>query len=109
MRAKRMADQDHVLTPDILQQLHDVGLQRTLGRLVGQIVHDTLLPPAAERFHLDVAFVEKLIVNPENKFTTTPEKSEKFAAFQFRTGQIKERPASWKDLFFPDLDDRQGS
>jgi NitT/TauT family transport system substrate-binding protein len=63
----------------------------------------------AERSNLDVVFVEKLIANPENNFTTTPEKSEIFAAFQFRTGQIKERPESWKDLFFPDLHDRPGS
>ncbi len=56
-----------------------------------------------------VGFIEAIVTDPEIRFTTTPEKSQAFAEFQFRTGQIKERPASWKDIFFPALHDKPGS
>lgn len=63
----------------------------------------------AEPSSLTVDFVEKIVADPESNFTTTPEKSLAFAEFQHRVGQIKEKPASWKDLFFPALHDKSGS
>jgi NitT/TauT family transport system substrate-binding protein len=33
----------------------------------------------------------------------------RFADFQFRAGLIRERPASWQELFFPEIHDRSGS
>ncbi len=63
----------------------------------------------AEPSTLTVDFIQAILVDPEIRFTTTPEKSAAFADFQFRTGQIKERPGSWKDLFFSPLHDKPGS
>jgi NitT/TauT family transport system substrate-binding protein len=63
----------------------------------------------AEPSSLSVEFVQAIIVDPEVNFTTTPEKSFAFAEFQFRVGQIKSKPDSWKDLFFAPLHDRPGS
>jgi NitT/TauT family transport system substrate-binding protein len=56
-----------------------------------------------------VEFIQSIVTDPEIRFTTTPEKSQVFADFQFRTGQIRERPAAWKDIFFPVLHDKPGS
>jgi ABC-type nitrate/sulfonate/bicarbonate transport system substrate-binding protein len=64
---------------------------------------------ASEASSLSQDFVQALIAAPENRYTTVPENSMKFAAFQHRIGQIKEMPARWQDLFFPELHDRPGS
>lgn len=64
---------------------------------------------ASEKPSLSLDFVRSLIAAPENHYTTVPENSMKFAAFQQRIGLIKERPAGWQDLFFPELHDRPGS
>jgi NitT/TauT family transport system substrate-binding protein len=63
----------------------------------------------AENSKLAPAFVEKILMDPENVFTTTPQNVMKYAAFMHKTGTIKELPASWKDLFFPEIHDKQGS
>ena len=64
---------------------------------------------ASEKPNLSPQFVRALIAAPENHYTTVPENSMKFAAFQHRVGLIKELPTRWQDLFFPDLHDRPGS
>lgn len=64
---------------------------------------------ASEKPNLSADFVRGLIAAPENHYTTVPENSMKFAAFQHRIGLIKELPARWQDLFFPELHDRPGS
>jgi len=38
-----------------------------------------------------------------------PENSMKFAAFMQSVGSLKEVPKSWKDLFFPEIHDLNGS
>ena len=62
-----------------------------------------------EKSRLDPAFIEKIIRDPENVFTTTPQNTMKYAEFMHRTGSIKELPASWKDLFFAEVHDKAGS
>ena len=64
---------------------------------------------AFEKSTLSVEFVEKIIIDPDNVFTTTPQNIMKFALFMERTGSIKEKPAAWQDLFFRELHDRAGS
>jgi NitT/TauT family transport system substrate-binding protein len=51
------------------------------------------------------------IVASENagKFTTTPENVMKYADFMHSIGSIKNRPAMWKDLFFPEIHGVPGS
>ena len=63
----------------------------------------------AENSKLDPAFVESIIKDPENVFTTTPQNVMKYAEFMHRTGAIKEMPASWRDLFFAEIHDKPGS
>jgi NitT/TauT family transport system substrate-binding protein len=42
-------------------------------------------------------------------FTLTPHRVLRTAEFMHRIGRVKHRPASWKDLFFPNLHGREGS
>jgi NitT/TauT family transport system substrate-binding protein len=63
----------------------------------------------AEKSPLNAEEVEALIRDPQNRFTTTPESVMKFANFQKKVGQIPEAPASWTDLFFPELHDKKGN
>jgi NitT/TauT family transport system substrate-binding protein len=43
------------------------------------------------------------------RFTTTPENVMKYAEFMSSIGSISNRPASWKDLFFPEIHGEPGS
>jgi NitT/TauT family transport system substrate-binding protein len=51
----------------------------------------------------------EVINDPSVKFTTTPENVAKYAGFMHDAGSIKTRPASWKELFFPDIHAAPGS
>jgi NitT/TauT family transport system substrate-binding protein len=62
-----------------------------------------------EKSSLDVDFVARVIADRDNVFTTTPQNSMKYALFMERTGSIKEKPASWKDMFFQEIHDQPGS
>ena len=47
--------------------------------------------------------------DPHVKFTTTPENIMKYAEFMHSAGSIKNRPGSWKDLFFSEIHGVPGS
>lgn len=50
-----------------------------------------------------------MIEDPAVKFTTTPENVQAYAEFMHEIGSIRQRPASWKDMFFPDVHAAPGS
>ena len=50
-----------------------------------------------------------MLKDPGVKFTTTPENVSKYAAFMHEIGSIKQRPATWKDVFFPEIHPAPGS
>lgn len=50
-----------------------------------------------------------LMNDPSVKFTTTPENMIKYAEFMQRVGSIAQSPGSWKDLFFPEVQEMPGS
>ena len=58
---------------------------------------------------LPQAFVEKILNDPENVFTMTPQNVMKYAEFMHKVGSIKEKPAAWNELFFPEIHGKQGS
>ncbi|MDB5367892.1 MAG: hypothetical protein JWM77_3819 [Rhodospirillales bacterium] len=64
---------------------------------------------AAEKSTQPLDEVEQLIRDPRLHFTTAPENVLKFATFQARIGQIPAAPASWEELFFPELHGKAGS
>ncbi|MGH9645411.1 MAG: ABC transporter substrate-binding protein [Bryobacteraceae bacterium] len=51
----------------------------------------------------------EVLSDPHVKFTTTPENVMKYAEFMYGAGSIKNRPGSWKDLFFPEIHGVPGS
>jgi NitT/TauT family transport system substrate-binding protein len=50
-----------------------------------------------------------MLTDPAVKFTTTPENVHTYASFMHEVGSITHRPASWKDVFFPDIHSAPGS
>jgi NitT/TauT family transport system substrate-binding protein len=49
-----------------------------------------------------------MINAPDYAFTLTPQKVYKTAEFMHKIGSIKSKPASWKDMFFPEVHGLQG-
>lgn len=58
---------------------------------------------------LTVEQVAAIAAGPQVKWTMVPENSMKYAEFMHSVGTIKAKPASWKDLFFPEIHDLPGS
>jgi len=56
-----------------------------------------------------VSEIVEVLSDPHIRFTTTPENVMKYADFMHTIGSIKNRPASWKDLFFPEIHGAPGS
>ena len=52
---------------------------------------------------------EKILSNPQVQYTMVPQNTMKYADFMNKVGSIKKKPASWKDLFFPDIHNAAGS
>jgi len=53
--------------------------------------------------------VTAVISGPQVHWTMAPLNTMKFATFMASVGSIKEAPKSWKDLFFPEVHDLDGS
>jgi len=51
----------------------------------------------------------KMMEDPLVEYTLTPKSTMKTAEFMAKVGTIKEKPSSWKDLFFPNVHPLQGS
>jgi NitT/TauT family transport system substrate-binding protein len=58
---------------------------------------------------LPVEKVAEIASGPQVKWTMTPQNSMKFAEFMQSVGTIKDKPADWKELFFPEIHDLPGS
>jgi NitT/TauT family transport system substrate-binding protein len=50
-----------------------------------------------------------ILRDPDIRFTTAPENTMRYAEFMHAIGSLENRPASWRDLFFPEVHDRPGS
>jgi sulfonate transport system substrate-binding protein len=53
--------------------------------------------------------ITRMLNDPQIVYTTTPQNMMKYVDFMLKTGTIKTRPASWKDLFFPNVYSLPGS
>jgi NitT/TauT family transport system substrate-binding protein len=53
--------------------------------------------------------VAAIAAGSQVKWTMVPESTMKYAEFMHTVGSIKVKPASWKDLFFPEVHDLPGS
>ena len=62
-----------------------------------------------ENAKIPVAFIEKLIADSEFSFAPAPENVMKIYGFMHRVGALKNMPATWQDLFLPDIHGLNGS
>jgi len=62
-----------------------------------------------ENTKLPVAFIEKMISDPEFSYAPEPENVLKIYGFMHRVGALKTMPASWQDLFFPEAHGLRGN
>lgn len=58
---------------------------------------------------LPLDMVDKIVSGPQVRWTMAPENAMKFANFMHSVGTLKQAPQSWKDLFFPEIHDLDGS
>ena len=47
--------------------------------------------------------IMEILNDPDVRFTTSPESMMTYATFMADVGSIKQRPAKWQDMFFPDI------
>lgn len=62
-----------------------------------------------ENSKLPVEFVESLLADPEITYSVAPQNILKFTDFMARAGTIGTKPATWQEMFFPELHGRSGS
>jgi NitT/TauT family transport system substrate-binding protein len=62
-----------------------------------------------ENTKLPVAFIEKMITDPEFSYAPEPENVMKIYGFMHKVGALKNMPATWKDLFFPEAHGLKGN
>ncbi|HUW36514.1 MAG TPA: ABC transporter substrate-binding protein [Rhodocyclaceae bacterium] len=56
-----------------------------------------------------VADILKILNDPQVVYTTTPQNVMKYVNFMYKTKSIDVMPKSWKDLFFPEVQNQSGS
>ena len=62
-----------------------------------------------ENTRLPVAFIEKMISDPEFSYAPEPENVLKIYGFMHRVGALKAMPAAWQELFFPEAHGLKGN
>jgi len=62
-----------------------------------------------EKSKLSSDFIEKMLRDPENVFTTVPNHVMKYAEFMAKVHAIEAAPTDWKELFFPEIHGASGS
>jgi NitT/TauT family transport system substrate-binding protein len=68
---------------------------------------ETYLKVTKEKTALDD--LERMVADPDVDYTTTPVSIMKIVDFMHEVGRIKKKPASWKDMFFPEAYGLNGS
>jgi NitT/TauT family transport system substrate-binding protein len=58
---------------------------------------------------LPLDMVDKVVSGPQVRWTMAPENSMKFANFMHGVGTLRAAPKSWRDLYFPEIHDLDGS
>jgi len=58
---------------------------------------------------LPLDMVAKIVADPQVRWTLVPENTMKYADFMASVGTLKAKAASWKDYFFPEIYDVNGS
>ena len=51
----------------------------------------------------------KMISDPDNAWTTTPQNAMRYVEFMHKVGTLKKLPGDWRDLFMPEVHELKGS
>jgi NitT/TauT family transport system substrate-binding protein len=62
-----------------------------------------------ENSRLPVPFIEKMVKDPEFSYAPEPENVMKIYSFMNKVGALKNMPATWQDLFFPEAHALKGN
>lgn len=62
-----------------------------------------------ENTKLPVAFIQKMISDPEFSYAPEPENVMKIYSFMHKVGALKNMPGTWQDLFFPEVHALKGN
>ncbi len=73
-----------------------------------KVVAETYLKISGDK-KTSLAEVVKQLEDPNLRYTTTPQNIMKYANFMFEIDSIKVKPASWKDVYFPEVHHLPGS
>jgi len=63
----------------------------------------------AENVKMPVEDAVAIISNPQNEWTTTPKKMLAYLDYMNRAGLVSTKTDDWKELFFPNIQNAQGS
>jgi NitT/TauT family transport system substrate-binding protein len=64
---------------------------------------------ADTKMKIDPDLMEQLLADPAFAYILTPHASMQWATFMRKVGRIKQAPASWQDLFWPEIHNLNGS
>lgn len=62
-----------------------------------------------EHSRLSPEFVEKILIDPDFVVTSTPQGIMKYANYMYSVKSIRNKPSSWKDVYFPEIHGEPGS
>jgi len=64
---------------------------------------------ADQKTRIDLDLMMELLSDPRQRYIMAPQATMQWATFMHKLGRIKTAPASWKDLFWPEIHGLQGS
>jgi NitT/TauT family transport system substrate-binding protein len=98
----------HDENPKLYQALLDA--MQEASEFIASHPKETVAYYAADtKARIDTDMMEGFLADPQFKYDLTPAATMHWADFMHKVGRIKVAPASWKDLFWPEIHDRDGS
>jgi NitT/TauT family transport system substrate-binding protein len=86
-----------------------VAMQEASEFIAGHPKETVAYYAADTKMKIDTDLMEGLLDDPHFKYILTPHATLRWATFMHDVGRIKVAPASWKDLFWPEIHDLDGS
>ena len=105
MMLKKFGDDNPKLRAAVFAALADA--HAIINASPGEAAQIYIKATGEKRASLDE--MTRIIADPENGWSQTPQRVMVFAEFMHKTGSVKRLPASWKDLFMPDAHGLQGT
>lgn len=72
-----------------------------------RLAAEKYLETTHEKYSVDQ--IVKIISDPHNMYSATPYGTMKFADYMYRSGTLKHKPASWKDVYYPEVHNLPGN